>query len=138
MPEQNLIIGPLPNQVPTNGDLGGLAYMDPDPYVTTRSINVVAPTATTTVLDSFAIVQSRTAKYVVQATYSTVVYASEILLTHDGTYVYTTEFARLTNQPTSLLATFDAVIASDVINFRFTNNVGQDVTVTATRIAINS
>jgi hypothetical protein len=138
MPEQNLIIGPLPNQVPTNSDLGGLAYMDPDPYVTTRSINVVAPTATTTILDSFATAQSRTAKYVVQATYSTVVYASEILLTHDGTYVYTTEFARLTNQPTSLLATFDAVIASDVINFRFTNNVGQDVTVTATRIAINS
>ena len=138
MADQNLIIGPLPNQVPTNSDLGGLAYMDPDPYVTTRSINVVAPTATTTVLDSFGTAQSRTAKYVVQATYSTVVYASEILLTHDGTYVYTTEFARLTNQPTSLLATFDAVIASDVINFRFTNNVGQDVTVTATRIAINS
>ena len=87
---------------------------------------------------SFATAQSRTAKYVVQATYSTVVYASEILLTHDGTYVYTTEFARLTNQPTSLLATFYSVIASDVINFRFTNNVGQDVTVTATRIAINS
>jgi hypothetical protein len=138
MADQNLIIGPLPNQVPTNSDLGGLAYMDPDPYVNTRSINVVAPTATTTILDSFATAQSRTAKYVVQATYSTVVYASEILLTHDGTYVYTTEFARLTNQPTSLLATFDAVIASDVINFRFTNNVGQDVTVTATRIAINS
>jgi hypothetical protein len=53
-------------------------------------------------------------------------------------YVYSTEFARLTNQPTALLATFDAVISSDTINFRFTNNVGQDVTVTATRIAINS
>ena len=89
-------------------------------------------------LDSFGLQQSRTAKYVVQATYSTVVYASEILLTHDGTYVYTTEFARLTNQPTSLLATFDAVISNEAINFRFTNNVGQDVNVTATRIAINS
>jgi hypothetical protein len=44
----------------------------------------------------------------------------------------------LTNQPTSLLATFDAVINGEAINFRFTNNVGQDVTVTATRIAINS
>jgi hypothetical protein len=138
MADQNLIIGPLPNQVPTNSDLGGLAYMDPDPYVTTRSINVVVPSATTTILDSFGLGQSRTAKYVVQATYNTVVYASEILLTHDGTYVYTTEFARLTNQPTALLATFDAVISSDAINFRFTNNVGQDVTVTATRIAINS
>lgn len=138
MPDQNLIIGPLPNQVPTNSDLGAMAYMDPDPYVSTKSINVVVPSATTQVLDIFNVQIYRTAKYVVQATYSTVVYASEILLTHDGTYVYTTEFARLTNQPTALLATFDAVISSDAINFRFTNNVGQDVTVTATRIAINS
>jgi hypothetical protein len=138
MPNSTLIIGPLPNQVPTNSDLGGLAYMDPDPYVTTRSINVVVSNGTTAVLDSFGLGQSRTAKYVVQATYGTVVYASELLITHDGTYVYSTEFARLTNQPTALLATFDAVISSEQINFRFTNNVGQDVTVTATRIAINS
>lgn len=132
------IIGNAPNQVPTNSDLGSMAWQDVDPYVATRSINIIVPSATTQVLDTFGIQQYRTAKYVVQATYSTVVYASEFLLTHDGTYVYTTEFARLTNQPTSLLATFDAVISGDAINFRFTNNVGQDVTVTATRIAINS
>ena len=102
------------------------------------SVNKVVASATTQILDTFGLSQYRTAKYVVQATYSTVVYASEILLTHDGTYVYTTEYARVTNQPTSLLATFDAVITSEAINFRFTNNVGQDVTVTATRIAINS
>jgi hypothetical protein len=133
-----LIIGNRPNQVPTNADLGSMAFQNVDPYVGTRSINLSVPAATTSVLDSFGIHQYRTAKYVVQATYSSVVYASEILLTHDGTYVYTTEFARLTNQPTSLLATFDAVLSSDQINFRFTNNVGQAVTVTATRIAINS
>lgn len=132
------IIGNAPNQVPTNADLGSMAWQDVDPYVATRSINAVVPSATTQVLDTFGTQRYRTAKYVVQATYSTVVYASEFLLTHDGTYVYTTEFARLTNQPTSLLATFDAVINGDFINFRFTNNVGQDVTVTATRIAINS
>lgn len=132
------VIGNQPNQVPTNADLGSMAFQDHDPYVDTRSVNVIVSAASTTVLDSFNIYQYRTAKYVVQATYSTVVYASEILLTHDGTYVYTTEFARLTNQPTSLLATFDAVITSEQINFRFTNNVGQDVVVTATRIAINS
>lgn len=132
------IIGNAPNQVPTNSDLGTMAWQDVDPYVATRSINVIVPSSTTQVLDTFGLQQYRTAKYVVQATYSTVVYASEFLLTHDGTYVYTTEFARLTNQPTSLLATFDAVISGEAINFRFTNNVGQDVTVTATRIAINS
>jgi len=132
------LIGNAPNQIPTNADLGTMAFTDVDPFVATRSINVIVPSATTQILDTFGLQQYRTAKYVVQATYSTVVYASEFLLTHDGTYVYTTEFARLTNQPTSLLATFDAVISGDAINFRFTNNVGQDVTVTATRIAINS
>jgi len=132
------LIGNAPNQIPTNADLGTMAFTDVDPFVSTRSINVAVPSATTQILDTFGLQQYRTAKYVVQATYSTVVYASEFLLTHDGTYVYTTEFARLTNQPTSLLATFDAVISGDAINFRFTNNVGQDVTVTATRIAINS
>jgi hypothetical protein len=132
------LLGSGPNQVPTNSDLGSMAFQDVDPYVGTRSINVIVPSATTTVLDLFGLQQYRTAKYVVQATYGSVVYASEILLTHDGSFVYTTEFARLTNQPTSLLATFDAVISSEAINFRFTNNVGQDVTVTATRIAINS
>jgi hypothetical protein len=132
------LIGNAPNQIPTNADLGTMAFTDVDPFVATRSINVIVSSATTQILDTFGLQQYRTAKYVVQATYSTVVYASEFLLTHDGTYVYTTEFARLTNQPTSLLATFDAVISGDAINFRFTNNVGQDVTVTATRIAINS
>jgi hypothetical protein len=132
------LIGNAPNQIPTNADLGTMAFTDVDPFVSTRSINVAVPSATTQILDTFGLQQYRTAKYVVQATYSTVVYASEFLLTHDGTYVYTTEFARLTNQPTSLLATFDAVISGEAINFRFTNNVGQDVTVTATRIAINS
>jgi hypothetical protein len=132
------IIGNAPNQVPTNSDLGTMAFTDIDPFVATRSINVIVGAGNTAVLDFFGLQQYRTAKYVVQATYGSVVYASELLLTHDGTYVYTTEFARLTNQPTSLLATFDAVISSEAINFRFTNNVGQDVTVTATRIAINS
>ena len=132
------IIGSGPNQIPTNSDLGSMAYQDVDPYVGTRSINVVVGAGNTAVLGFFGLQQYRTAKYVVQATYGSVVYASEILLTHDGSFVYTTEFARLTNQPTSLLATFDAVISSEAINFRFTNNVGQDVTVTATRIAINS
>lgn len=138
MPSSTFVIGNQPNQVPTNADLGTLAYQDHDPYVATRSVNVIVPAATTSTLDSFPISQYRTAKYVVQATYGSVVYASELLITHDSVYVYSTEFARLTNQPTALLATFDAVISSDTINFRFTNNVGQDVTVTATRIAINS
>lgn len=132
------IFGTLPDQVPTNADLGSMAYVDADPYVTTYSVSQVVGTGVTAVLDALPLQQYRTAKYVVQATYSGVVYASEILLTHDMSYVYYNEFGRLTNQPTAILAAFDAVISGDFINFRFTNNAGQDVTVTATRFAINS
>jgi hypothetical protein len=133
------LIGSAPNQVPTNSDLGSMAFQNVDPYVTTYSINLQAPAGVTTVLDSFGTGQSRTAKYVLQATYATTVYASEILLTHDGSNVYYTEYGRLSNQPSNLLAAFDAVLLnSDTISLRFTNNVGQVVTVTATRFAINS
>jgi hypothetical protein len=132
------IIGNAPNQVPTNADLGSLAFEDHDPYVDNRSVRRTAPAATTTVLDRFSVDRFRTVKYVVQATYSTFVFASEILLTHDNTSVYYTEYARLSNQPSLLLATFDAVIVGTQVNFRFTNNVGTDVELTVTRAAFTS
>jgi hypothetical protein len=133
------LIGSAPNQVPTNSDLGSMAFQNVDPFVITYSINLQAPAGVTTVLDSFGTGQSRTAKYVLQATYATTVYASEILLTHDGSNVYYTEYGRLSNQPSNSLAAFDAVLLNgDTISLRFTNNVGQAVTVTATRFAINS
>jgi len=132
------IIGNAPNQVPTNADLGSLAFEDHDPYVDNRSVRRTALAATTTVLDRFAVDRFRTVKYVVQATYSTFVFASEILLTHDNTSAYYTEYARLSNQPSLLLATFDAVIVNQQVNFRFTNNVGTDVELTVTRAAFTS
>lgn len=132
------IIGNAPNQVPTNADLGSLAFEDHDPYVDNRSVRQTAAAATTTVLDRFSVDRFRTVKYVVQATYSTFVFASEILLTHDRNSVYYTEYARLSNQPSLLLATFDAVIVGTQVNFRFTNNVGTDVEITVTRAAFTS
>ena len=132
------IIGNAPNQVPTNADLGSLAFEDHDPYVDNRSVRRTAAAATTTVLDRFSVDRFRTVKYVVQATYSTFVFASEILLTHDSSSVYYTEYARLSNQPSLLLATFDAVIVGTQVNFRFTNNVGTNVELTVTRAAFTS
>ena len=132
------IIGNAPNQIPTNADLGSLAFEDHDPYVDNRSVRRTAAAATTTVLDRFSVDRFRTVKYVVQATYSTFVFASEILLTHDSSSVYYTEYARLSNQPSLLLATFDAVIVGTQVNFRFTNNVGTNVELTVTRAAFTS
>lgn len=134
------ILGNAPNQVPTNSDLGTMAFQNVDPYVDTRSIStIVAAGAGTVTLDTYGTGQYRTAKYVVQATYNNYIYASEILVTHDGTYVYYTEFGRLTNQPSGVLAAFTAVLYNgESINFNFTNNAGADVKVTATRIAMNA
>ena len=132
------IIGNAPNQIPTNADLGSLAFEDHDPYVDNRSVRRTAAAATTTVLDRFSVDRFRTVKYVVQATYSTFVFASEILLTHDSNSVYYTEYARLSNQPSLLLATFDAVIVGTQVNFRFTINVGTNVEITVTRAAFTS
>lgn len=130
------IIGNQPNQVPTNADLGSMAFRDLDPYVDSVSAEVSVAPAGTATLDQFGATQFRTAKYIVQATYGAVVYSSEILLTHDGTYTYYTEYARLTNQPTATLAGFTATITDELVEFKFTNNTAFTVEVTATRLGI--
>ena len=139
MPITNMI-GSAPNQVPTNADLGTMAFQNVDPFVNTRSVSTIVPAGAGTVtLDTYGAGAYRTSKYLVQATYGTLIYASEILLTHDGTFVYYTEFGRLTNLANGALNTFTATITNqDTINFNFTNNLNQAVTVTVTRLAMNS
>jgi hypothetical protein len=131
------LTGSAPYQIPTNADLGTLAFRDADPYTDTASVRVTVPASTTTTLDSYSIWQFRTSKYVVQATYAGNIYASEILVTHDGTYVYYTEFGRLANQTNTPLAAFTATLSNDLINFQFNNTTGSAVTVTVTRLSIN-
>lgn len=130
------IIGNFPNQVPTNADLGTMAFRDFDPYTDTTSVKVsVAPSATVT-LDQFGVTQYRTAKYIVQATFGTTVYSSEILLTHDNTYTYYNEYGRLTNQVSATLAGFTATLTNELVEFKFTNNTGSTVEVTVSRFGI--
>ena len=131
------LTGNAPYQVPTNADLGTMAFQDVDPYTASSSTQVSVTASTSVTLDSYSIWQYRTSKYVVQSTYKTFVYASEILVTHDGTTVYFTEFGRLTNQANSAMASFTATLSNDLINFQFTNNTADTITVTATRLAIN-
>jgi hypothetical protein len=114
-----------------------MAFQDVDPYTASSSTQVSVTASTSVTLDSYSIWQYRTSKYVVQATYQTFVYASEVLVTHDGTTVYFTEFGRLTNQANAAMASFTATLSNDLINFQFTNNTADTITVTATRLAIN-
>jgi hypothetical protein len=66
--------------------------------VSNYAASSLTTTATTQVnLDSFVKTTYRTAKYIVQAFSSTTVHSSEVLLTHDGTTAYMTEYATLRN-----------------------------------------
>lgn len=117
-----------------------MAFQDLDPLTSSSSTRITISNTNTsgTIMDQFSVWESRTAKYVVQATYGGNVYASEILLTHDGASVYFTEYGRVTNQTNTLMASWDANISADMVNLRFTNVTNANVTVTASRIAINT
>ena len=137
----NIIIGNAPYQVPTNADLGSLAFQDADPYLYNASVNVVVQANGTTILDSFTFGQFRTVKYLIQIfnSPSAAVYSSEILFTHDGTNVYWTEYGRLTNQSTnSIYSGLAFTTLGYTITFGYTNNFGDTVTITASKQAINA
>jgi hypothetical protein len=70
-------------------------------------------TSTTTanqVLHTFDSTIYRTAKYVIQVISGIEVHALEILLTHDGTDVYMTEYAQVLGSTNLILSTFDAQV----------------------------
>ena len=132
------LTGTAPYQIPTNQDLGTMAFQDLDPLTSHSSTRITISNTDTSgvIMDQFSKWECCTAKYLVQAQQGSNVYASEILLMHDGTSVYTTEYGRLSNQVSTQLAAFSANIANDMVNLRFTNVTGNSVTVTASRLAI--
>ena len=70
------------------------------------------------VLDSVSTSSVRTLRYIVQVQNSTNYQATSLLLIHDGTTVYLTEYARV--QTSGSLATFDADISSGNIRLLVT------------------
>jgi hypothetical protein len=71
-------------------------------------------------LDTFSTTAYRTAKYLIQIVDGTKVHVEEILVFHDGTNVYMTEYAIATSQ--GELGTFDAGLAANTITLTFTAN----------------
>ncbi len=71
-------------------------------------------------LDTFSATAYRTAKYLVQIVDVTKVHVQELLLFHDGTNVYITEYAVATN--TGELGSFDATLVGSTITLKFTAN----------------
>ena len=71
-------------------------------------------------LDTYSATAYRTAKYLVQIVDGTKIHVEEILVFHDGTNVYMTEYAIATSQ--GELGTFDAGLAANTITLTFTAN----------------
>lgn len=68
--------------------------------------------------DTWNVVSYRTVKYILQITNGTDYHATEILLMHDGTTVYMTEYATINTNGS--LATFDADINNGYVRLRCT------------------
>ena len=87
-------------------------------------------------MDSFSATTYRSAKYIVQATYSTQYQVSEILVIHDGSTAYITEYG-LMYTGASPLVTFGADILTG--NIRLLGTVANNpTTIRFTRTTINS
>lgn len=144
----------VPGKAPTTGDLqlgeiaintydgkmffkkndGSEAIVDVtagESYVTGK----VALTTTTAnqVVDSFAHADIRTVKYYVEAVTASAYHATEILLTHDGTTCYITEYATIYSG--SSLASFNANISGANARLLVTP-VNNNTTITFARIDV--
>lgn len=105
----------------------------------TSSITISAGSSSATVVNTFDKTIYVTAKYLVQIKQSTNYHSAEILLIHDGSDVFMTEYAALWN--TSALGTLDAIISGDNVDLTFTPTAATiaadaEVQVKITRISL--
>jgi hypothetical protein len=104
--------------------------------ISTATLNTTTTTANQ-ILDTFPAANFRTAKYLIQVhdTVNNDYHASEILLIHDGTTVYLTEFAIVYSDIS--LATFDSSILSGNVRLLVTPTTSTNtIKVTRTAIAV--
>lgn len=105
----------------------------------TSFVNIAAGTSTATVINTFDKTQYVTGKYLVQVKQGTNYHSAEILLIHDGSGAFMTEYATVWN--TSILGVLDAAVAGNDVNLTFTATAAAvaanaQVQVRITRISI--
>jgi hypothetical protein len=101
-----------------------------------NSSNVVSSTiAGANIIDSFLKADFRSAKYLVQVTSGTDYHSAELLVIHNGTTVYMTQYASVFDNVE--LATFDADIASGYLRLLATpTNTGSSIRVYRTALRV--
>ena len=103
--------------------------------------NITTTSLTTTsisqvVLDSFSKNLYRSTIYQIQIERGSSYHTTEILLAHDGTNVYTTEYGTLTSD--GILCSFDGDILSSNVRLLVTPNSLTSTTIKLIRTSINS
>lgn len=106
--------------------------------VTQDTTTTAVTTTSATVVDSVSSSAFRTAKYIVQVTDSTnsQYHAVEILVIHDGTTVFKTEYGEITTAAS--LGTFDAAIVTGTLRLSFTAVAATTKSVKVYRAAITA
>lgn len=107
------------------------AILDADAIKPVRT--ALSTTSADQPVDIFKAITYRTAKYIVQATAGTDFHATEILLIHDGTTVYLTEYGTIFSNAS--LVTFDADITNGNVRLLCTP-ANTNTTVKAQRISV--
>lgn len=84
----------------------------------TSFVTIAAGTSTATVINTFDKTLYVTGKYLVQMKQGTNYHSAEVLLIHDGSGAFMTEYAAVWN--TSILGTLDAAVSGNNVNLTFT------------------
>lgn len=97
--------------------------------------NTFSQAANTYVVDSFSVDTIRTAKYIIQMNDGTDYHSTEVMLMHDNTNVYMTEYATLKTNLS--LGTIDSIIVDGVVNLNVTP-VSANTGVKTLRLSVGS
>lgn len=117
---------------------GSGAYEDNTRFHTSF-VTIAAGTSTATVINTFDKTQYVTGKYLIQIKQGVNYHSAEVLLIHDGSGAFMTEYASVYN--TSILGVLDAAVAGNDVNLTFTATAAAvaanaQVQVRITRISI--
>ena len=110
--------GSFRNYIDVQAQPNGSGSYENNTRLQTSYVTISAGTSTAVVINTFDKTVHVTGKYLVQVKQSTSYHSSEVLLIHDGTTAYMTEYAAVWNS--SILGTLDAVISGNNVNLTFT------------------
>lgn len=106
------------NQIDIRTQPNGSGTYENNTRLQTSYVTIAAGTATATVINTFDKTAYVTGKYLVQVKQSANYHSSEVLLIHDGSGAFMTEYATVWNS--SALGTLDAAVSGNNVNLSFT------------------